>query len=85
MRARRDQVLAQRDDPRIAGGRTGFDDEQRVAGLFPHQLGERAPFGIADLADHVARHDEVGRIRFRQRGAGFAAFVADVAQAKAVA
>ena len=82
MRAQRDQLLAQRDDPRIAGRRAGLDDQQRVAGLCPHQLGERASLGIADLADHVARHDEVGGIRLRQRGAGFAAFVADVAQAR---
>ena len=84
MRTQHDQPLTQRNDPGIAGGRTGFDHQQRVAGLLPHQFGERALFGIADFADHVARHHKVGRIRFGQRGAGFAAFVADVAQAKAV-
>ncbi len=84
MRPQRDQPLTQRDDPGIAGRRARFDHEQRVAGFFPHQLSECASLAIADFADHVARHDEVGRIRSGQGGAGFSAFVADVAQAKAV-
>ena len=79
MRAQRDQPLAQRDDPGIASGRAGFDHEQRVAGLFPHQFGQRALFGVADLTDHVACHDEIGGTRFCQCGAGFAALVADAA------
>ena len=77
-------MLAQRDDPRVARGRAGFDDEQRVAGLLPHQFGERASFAIADFADQVARHDEVGGIRLHKRSTGFAAFIADVAQPRAV-
>ena len=64
MRAQCDQLFTQREDPRIAGRRAGFDDKQRILGLFPHQFSERASFAIADFADHVARHDEIGGTHF---------------------
>ena len=60
---RRDQLCAQRDDPRVARRRAGFDHQQRVAGLRPHQFGQRRPLGLADFADDVARDDEVGWFR----------------------
>ena len=84
MRACCDQLLAQRDDPRIARRRAGLDDQQRVAGLVPHQLGERGPFAVADSPITIARDDEVGRFGAGERGAGIAALVSDVAQSAAL-
>src|SRR5438876_6811585 len=52
MRAGGDQLSPQRDDPAIARGRTGLDDQQRVVGFCPHQLRECCSFRVADLADH---------------------------------
>ena len=85
MRAGGDQMFAQRDDSRIARRRAGFDHQQRIAGLLPHQRGQRALLGGADLADHVAGNDEVGGVGLGQRVAGFATFVTDIAQAKTLA
>ena len=73
MRAGCDQLRPQRDDPRIARGRAGLDHQQRVAG-FAHISSASAPFVLADLADHIARHHEIGGISLGQRRAGFAAF-----------
>ena len=85
MGAQRDQSLAQRDDARVARGRAGFDHQQRIAGLLPHQLGERLLLGGPDFADHVTGDDEVGGVGLGQRRSGLATLVADFAQAKAVA
>ena len=84
MRAGGDQLSPQRDDPAIARGRTGLDDQQRVVGFCPHQLRECCSFRVADLADHVACDYKVGRLNVSQRGAGFAVLVGHLAQARAV-
>jgi hypothetical protein len=85
MRTRRDQLLPQRDDPAIAGGRAGFDDQQSVARFRPHQLSERAALRLACLADHVARHHKIGRFGISQCGAGFTVLVCHSLQPHAVA
>ena len=54
-----DQLRAKFDDPRIACGRAGFDDDERVGGLAPQPLGKCTTRGIADFADQVARDDEI--------------------------
>ena len=55
MRAGADQLLPHGDDPCIARRRAGLDDQERIAGLCPHQIGERALLGGADLAASSAR------------------------------
>jgi hypothetical protein len=45
----------------------------------------RSAFRIVELADHVARDDEVGGFCVRQRGARLAALVCHVAQPRAAA
>ena len=40
MGARRDQLLAQSEDARVAGGRAGLDHDQRVARFRPHRFRE---------------------------------------------
>ena len=67
MGAGRDQLRAKLDDPRIACRRAGLDHQQRIAGLGPQQLGERAPFGLADFADQVARDHEIGGLGLVER------------------
>ena len=82
MRAGRDQLLAQRKDGGVADGGAGLDDQQRVPGPGPHQLGERMSFRHAGLADHVACHHQIGRPGLGQRGAGVAVPVCQPAQAR---
>ena len=83
--AQGDRSLPQRQYSRIAGGRAGFDYQQRVAGLFPHQVGKRFLLGIADLADHVAGNHEIRGIGVGEQTAGLPRLVGHAAQARALA
>ena len=63
MRAGAISCCAQRDDPRVARRRAGLDDQQRVAGLLPTSAPASAVRSVSlDLADHIARHHEIGRL-----------------------
>src|SRR5437868_14984434 len=72
MGARDDQLLAQRDDPRVACRRAGLDHQQRVAGFGPHRLRKRLAFALAQFADHIARGHEVGWFGFGECRASLA-------------
>ena len=66
MRAGIDQLRAQRDDPLITPWRTGLDDQQRITGLLSHASAASSDRSrLVELANHVARNDEIGR---RRRG-----------------
>ncbi len=77
----RDQLLAQREDARVAGRRAGLDHDQRVARFRPHRFRELALIGLAELADDVARHDEIGLRDLGEVGAGVARQIAAIGAA----
>ncbi len=69
----------------IAGGRAGLDHDQRVARFRPHRLGELALVALAELADDVARDDEIGLRDLGEVGGGIARQITAIREARAVA
>lgn len=83
--ALRDQLLAQREDAGVAGGRAGLDHNQRVARLGPHRLRQLTLIGLAEFADDVAGDDEIGLRDLGEVAAGTARQIAALRKSRAVA